>query len=33
MAEGTVKHHVSTRLRKLARRDRTALALFLSRHL
>jgi DNA-binding NarL/FixJ family response regulator len=33
MAEGTVKNHVSALLRKLDRRDRTALALFLARYL
>lgn len=33
LAEGTVKNHVSTLLRKLDQRDRTRLALFLSREL
>lgn len=33
LAEGTVKNHVSTLLRKLEQRDRTGLALLLSRYL
>ncbi|XVX20524.1 response regulator [Actinomycetota bacterium] len=33
LAEGTVKNHISTILRKLQQRDRTALALYLSRTL
>lgn len=33
LAERTVKNHISTILRKLQQRDRTALALYLSRAL
>lgn len=33
LAEGTVKNHVSALLRKLDQRDRTRLALFLSKQL
>ncbi len=33
LAEGTIKNHVTSLLRKLDQRDRTALALMLSRHL